>query len=228
MHAPTIRNRRPIVLIGLIFFSVILLLLLVALAAGRSPQSQPPVILTDPTATALAPPESAEVPTADGLAAGSPTDGESSSAAEPRWIRIPAIDVAADTIPLGIRADGAIEVPQDYAKTGWWVDGPEPGEPGPAVVLGHVDSVDGPAIFSRLPDLSIGDAVHIDRTDGTTVSYRVDRIEQHPKDDFPTEAVYGGGEDESVLRLVTCGGEFDRGERSYVDNIIVFASPLSQ
>ena len=146
------------------------------------------------------------------------------SVADPSGVRIPTIGVDATTIPLGLRSDGSIEVPQDYEQTGWWADGPEPGEPGPAVVLGHVDSVDGPAVFSRLRELTVGDVVHIDREDGTTVSYQVNRIEQHPKDDFPTEAVYGRNHEQSVLRLVTCGGTFDRNARSYVDNVIVFAS----
>lgn len=150
-----------------------------------------------------------------------------SPAADPRRVRIPVIGVDATTIPLGLRPDGTIEVPTDFDQTGWWADGPEPGEPGPAVVLGHVDSIDGPAVFSRLADLNVGDVVHVDREDGTTISYRVDRTEQHPKDDFPTDAVYGRHGDESVLRLVTCGGWFDRNARSYVDNIIVFASLIT-
>jgi sortase (surface protein transpeptidase) len=141
----------------------------------------------------------------------------------PVGIRIPAIGVDASMIPLGLRPDRTIEVPQDFAQTGWWVDGPEPGEPGPAVVLGHVDSRSGPAVFFDLRYLQPGDEVVIDRMDGTTVTYRVDRLEQHPKDEFPTEAVYGPTAD-AQLRLVTCGGDFDRGIRHYVDNIVVFAS----
>lgn len=145
------------------------------------------------------------------------------SAPEPVAIRIPSIDVAASMIPLGLRADRSIEVPEDFAQTGWWEDGPEPGEPGPAVVLGHVDSRSGPAVFFDLRNLQVGDEVVIDRVDGSSVTYRVDRLEQHPKDQFPTEAVYGSTPDPQ-LRLVTCGGEFDRSVRSYIDNVVVFAS----
>lgn len=141
----------------------------------------------------------------------------------PVGIRIPAIGVDASMIPLGLRADRSIEVPEDFAQTGWWADGPEPGEPGPAVVLGHVDSRSGPAVFFDLRNLQPGDEVVIDRADGTSVVYQVDRLEQHPKDDFPTDAVYGPTSDVQ-LRLVTCGGEFDRSVRSYDDNIVVFAS----
>jgi hypothetical protein len=143
-------------------------------------------------------------------------------AAEPSQVRIPVIAVDAPVIPLGLREDGRIEVPADFDETGWWVDGPEPGEPGPAVILGHVDSYLGPAVFFDLRLLEPGDSIHVDRRDGTTVTYVVERTEQHPKDTFPTDAVYGPTP-EPVLRLVTCGGDFDRERRSYDDNIIAFA-----
>lgn len=152
--------------------------------------------------------------------------GDSAQAADPTAVRIPSIDVNASTIPLGLADDGTIEVPEDFAKTGWWRDGPEPGEIGPAVILGHVDSYDGPAVFFELGNLAIGDPIHIDRADGTTISFVVERIEQHSKDNFPTNAVYGPTDD-SVLRLVTCGGTFDRDARSYQDNVIVFATPAA-
>jgi hypothetical protein len=157
---------------------------------------------------------------------GSPTpppraaiDGD---AADPVRVEIPGIGVSAPVIPLDLDAAGALEVPTDFADTGWWAGGPEPGEQGPAVVVGHVDSVDGPAVFHRLPDLRPGDVVTIHRSDGTAVDFVVDRLEQHPKAAFPTEAVYGPTEG-SELRLITCGGEFDRSSRHYLDNHIAFA-----
>lgn len=152
--------------------------------------------------------------------------GDSLQAAEPTAVRIPSISVNASTLPLGLHADGTIEVPEDFSTTGWWREGPEPGEIGPAVILGHVDSYDGPAVFFELEDLAIGDSIHVDRADGSTVSYVVERIEQHAKNDFPTAAVYGPTDD-SELRLVTCGGTFDRDARSYQDNVIVFAVPAA-
>lgn len=144
-------------------------------------------------------------------------------APEPVRVRIPAIGVDAPVVALGLQADGSIEVPTDFSETGWWEDGPEPGEPGPAVILGHVDSYDSPAVFYRLRQLVPGDQIHVDRADGTTVTYRVDGQGQYPKASFPTDAVYGP-QPASVLRLVTCDGAFDRGLRSYEDNRIVFAS----
>lgn len=177
---------------------------------------------------ATSPPPEAVEPQPPGPIPSGPPFGEPSSsaaevqAAEPSQVRIPAIGVDATIIPLGLHANGRIEVPADFDETGWWVDGPEPGEPGPAVILGHVDSRAGPAVFFDLRLLGPGDPIHIDRRDGTTVTYLVERTEQHPKDAFPTNAVYGPTPD-PVLRLVTCGGAFDRDRRSYDDNIIVFA-----
>jgi len=144
------------------------------------------------------------------------------AAADPGLIRIPEIGVSAPVIPLGLRDDGSIEVPVDVDDTGWWRDGPEPGERGPSVILGHVDSYEGPGVFADLSTLEIGALIHVDRVDGSSVSYRVTRAEQHDKESFPTKDVYGDTE-ESVLRLVTCGGEFDTSERSYLANYIVFA-----
>jgi sortase (surface protein transpeptidase) len=90
------------------------------------------------------------------------------------------------------------------------------------VVTGHVDSADGPAVFFRLRELVPGDEVLVDRADGTTARFTVTRVERHLKDAFPTQAVYGPTAD-AQLRLVTCGGDFDRSARSYEDNVVVFA-----
>jgi sortase (surface protein transpeptidase) len=115
-----------------------------------------------------------------------------------------------------------VEVPEDPDIAGWYTGGPRPGEVGPAAIIGHVDSHTGAGIFHRLGELRPGDDVHVRRADGTVASFLVERVEQYPKDAFPTERVYGNT-DRSELRLITCGGEFDRGERSYTDNIVVYA-----
>lgn len=145
------------------------------------------------------------------------------NAPEPVRLRIPSIDVDAHIGPLAIRPDRTIDVPADADDTGWWADGPEPGEAGPAVILGHVDSRTGPAVFFRLDELRSGDVIHVDRIDGSSVVYRIERVERHAKDRFPTDDVYGPTDD-SVLRLVTCGGDFDRSTRHYLDNVIAFAT----
>jgi sortase (surface protein transpeptidase) len=150
----------------------------------------------------------------------SPTTDQ--DAAVPVRIEIPAIGVDAPVVPLGLEPSGALEAPEGLAETGWWTDGPEPGEAGPAVVAGHVDSRAGPAVFYRLDDLRPGDGVEVVREDGSRVAFVVERLEQHPKADFPTEAVYGDTEG-SALRLITCGGAFDRSTGHYLDNVIVYA-----
>ncbi|RBY84028.1 class F sortase [Blastococcus sp. TF02A-26] len=142
--------------------------------------------------------------------------------AEPVRVRVPGIGVDSALEQLGVDGAGALETPADYDVAGWYRGGPAPGDVGPAVLAGHVDSTDGPAVFWRLRDLAPGDEVLVDRADGTAARFTVTRVERHPKDAFPTDAVYGPTPD-AQLRLVTCGGEFDRAARSYRDNVVVFA-----
>ncbi|WP_241832795.1 class F sortase [Amycolatopsis sp. CB00013] len=107
-------------------------------------------------------------------------------------------------------------------QAGWYEPGPAPGQTGPAVIVGHVDGASQPGIFYRLHELAPGDRVTVERADGSVVTFVVRRTIHAPKDRFPTKEVYGrtaGPE----LRLITCGGSFDRAARSYRDNVIVFA-----
>jgi hypothetical protein len=147
---------------------------------------------------------------------------EPRAATDPIGVSIPAIGVQARMVRLGFDAQREMEVPDDFSLAGWYVHGPRPGEVGPAVIAGHVDGRRGPAVFYRLHELTPGDRFEVHRADGSSVVYVVDRVEQHPKDAFPTEAVYGNTAGPE-LRLITCGGEFDRRARSHRDNIIVFA-----
>ncbi len=142
--------------------------------------------------------------------------------ADPARVRIPAIGVNAPVGPLQVDAQGVLPPPATNEDTGWWRAGPEPGEQGPAVIVGHVDSRSGPAVFFRLRQLAPGDEIAVDRVDGSTAVFVVQRVERHPKGAFPTDAVYGTTP-VAQLRLVTCGGEFDRRSRHYVDNVVVFA-----
>lgn len=141
----------------------------------------------------------------------------------PAALAIPAIDVTASVVDLGLNADRTLEVPQDYGEAGWWAGGAGPGAPGPAVIAGHVDSRDGPAVFYRLRELVPGDEVRLTLDNGSVVRFVVERLERHPKNDFPTESVYGQTPD-PTLRLVTCSGDFDAATGHYVDNTIVFAA----
>lgn len=143
-------------------------------------------------------------------------------------VRIPAIGVdARDLEQLSLLPDGSLVAPVDFARAGSFVNGVVPGSQGPAVIAGHVDSAaDGPAVFYDLPDLAPGDQVQVGLSDGSTVTFVVDRLVTAPKDDFPTDQVYGPTPD-AQLRLITCSGPFDSVERSYSDNTIVFATAVS-
>ena len=146
----------------------------------------------------------------------------SSAPAPPVRVRLPSIGVDSALVDLGVDGAGALVPPTDFGSAGWYSGGPVPGEVGPSVIAGHVDSSSGPAVFFRLAALAPGDEVLVDRADGTTVRFTVSGTERHPKDDFPTEEVYGPTA-LPVLRLITCGGEFDRDRRSYRDNVVVTA-----
>jgi sortase (surface protein transpeptidase) len=136
---------------------------------------------------------------------------------------IPAIAVSTPLVRLGRLPDGSLQVPRDWEKAGWYDQGPRPGQPGPAVILGHVDSKTGPAVFYQLRALRPGDIVRVGLADGRMLVFRVQRVRRYPKDQFPTEAVYLPTLSRE-LRLITCGGEFDYASGHYRDNIVVFAT----
>ncbi len=142
---------------------------------------------------------------------------------------IPSIGVTSDLLRLGLNGDGSVQVPPlaDDDRAGWYENGPAPGAVGPAVLLGHVDSAEfGPGVFYDLGALEPGAEVLVTRADGTVAVFAVDRVERHPKDDFPTIEVYGNTED-AQLRLITCGGDFDSAVNSYEDNVIAFATLIA-
>ncbi|WP_433289605.1 class F sortase [Pseudonocardia sp. CA-142604] len=146
----------------------------------------------------------------------------------PVSLDVPAIGVHSSLLRLGLNPDGTVEVPPlDSREAGWYENSPTPGEQGPAVILGHVDSArTGPGVFYDLRTMLPGDGITVGRADGTTVAFRVDQVATYPKNVFPTAAVYGDI-DHAGLRLITCGGRFDKAARSYEDNIVVYASALS-
>lgn len=150
---------------------------------------------------------------------------EAAAAAYPVRIRIPAISVDAAVVDLGLNQDGTLEVPADFDVTGWYTGRSVPGDTGPSVVVGHVDSHTGPAVFIELSRLEAGDLVQIDRSDGLVAWFQVRELTQVHKDEFPTQQVYGDTA-EPTLRLITCGGDFDRSARSYEENLIAFADHI--
>jgi sortase (surface protein transpeptidase) len=154
-----------------------------------------------------------------------PVTGERVEVGRPVSIAIPAAGVDARVVPVGLRADRTMEVPEvDLA--GWYEPGPRPGDAGPAVIVGHVDSRDGPAVFFRLGDLGRGDRIEVGQQGGGARSFVVERVERRPKEALPTERIWNRTS-EPVLRLITCGGSFDRSTGHYRDNIIVFAQATS-
>ena len=209
--------------------SVVVTAAVVALAAVSSACAGP----DGPAQVAAASSESAPVASADSTAA-APAAAQPApvpepapapapvSVADPVRVSVPSVGIDAELIPLGLEDDGSLEVP-DFDLAGWYVDGPEPGEPGASVVVGHVDSYTGPAVFFPLRTAAPGAEIEVTLADGAVQRFVVQSIEQFPKDAFPTEAVFGPTK-APTLRLVTCGGTFDEKAKSYLDNVVVFAT----
>ncbi|WP_214414878.1 class F sortase [Sphaerisporangium fuscum] len=144
------------------------------------------------------------------------------ASAAPKRLDIPSISLKAPLMKLGLASDGEVELPpfEKPSTAGWFDQSVVPGDQGASVIIGHVDTKTAPAVFYRLREVKKGDVIKILRGDGKTARYKVDSIEQIPKDHFPAERVYV----EDGLRLITCGGAFDRKAHEYLDNIIVYAS----
>jgi hypothetical protein len=142
--------------------------------------------------------------------------------ARPVRIEIPSIGVDAPIVPLGLNRDRTLEVPTDFGDAGWWTGGPRPGERGPAVIAGHVDSYTGPAVFFRIGELRPHATIVVVRRDGSRARFAVLGSERYPKARFPTARVYGATR-AATLRLITCSGTFDRASGHYLDNTVVYA-----
>lgn len=188
--------------------------------------------------TAEAPPDTAVLSEVDnpvvGPAAGGATSDQQFSAAAPAAspdlvptrVRVPSIGVDSGVIDLGLNPDRTLEVPEDIGVTGWYTGRSVPGETGPGVVVGHVDSaIAGAGVFFHLRNLEEGDMIEVERSDGSVADFVVTDVVLVGKDEFPTEEVYGSTE-QPTLRLITCGGSFDKGAGSYLGNVIVYAEHL--
>lgn len=184
--------------------------LLVALVTGCGVQGGAAPAPPDPDRSVAAPTPSPEV----------------SRPAPATAVRIDAIGVEEPLVDLGLTDSGELEVPADPARVGWFTGGGRPGGPGPTVIVGHVDSADGPAVFARLPELTTGDSVVVTSSGGRETRYVVRDAQTFSQDpgDFPTEAVFGAtGTD--ALRLITCTGPYDEAAGRYTQNRVVFAEP---
>jgi hypothetical protein len=151
-------------------------------------------------------------------------------ASPPTRIAIPAIGVDSTVERVGLNPDGTVQVPAPgplYDRAAWYSGSVTPGQRGPAVILGHIDSAaNGPSVFYRLSALRPLDEFTVTRADGRTVVFRVNSVKSYPKDAFPSQSVYGPTIRPEV-RLITCGGAFDSAARSYVDNTVVYANQIS-
>jgi hypothetical protein len=141
---------------------------------------------------------------------------------EPVAVSIPSLGVRSTLVDLGLDSNGAMEVPQDPARAGWFSEGPAPGALGPAVIAGHVTWNGAPAVFHRLSSMRRGDQVRVIREDGKTAVFTVSRVALFSKSQIPSRAVYGPI-NHAGLRLITCGGTYDAARHTYLDNVVVFA-----
>jgi hypothetical protein len=146
--------------------------------------------------------------------------------AAPVSVLIPRVGVRSTLVDLRKNPNGTVQVPADYQRAGWYVGSSHPGDAGPTVLIGHVDSKKGPGVFYKLAELKPGDVITVVRADHTSVRFRVQAVKRFAKRAFPTALVYQG-DGKPSLRLVTCGGQFDRRTGHYLDNTIVFAAPLA-
>lgn len=180
-------------------------------APGSTTAAAPTSVAPTTSATSTLPPLPAK-----------PAPLGASTTAAPIRLQVPAIGVDTALENLGIIADGSLAPPSSFPEAGWYTKGVRPGDPGPAIIAGHVDSYQGPAVFFDLPKLKKGDTVLVTRADKSVVRFVVDSKAQYPKAQFPTSAVYGPTPTPE-LRLITCTGVFDRSVRSYEDNLVVTA-----
>lgn len=144
----------------------------------------------------------------------------------PVGLRIPAIGVAVSLSTLGLNPDRTVQVPTNYQQPGWFKLGPSPGQVGSAVILGHVDDRNGPAVFFRLGSLKTGDKVEVSLANGVLAHFVVNTVAMYLKTQFPAQQVYAS-HGYSALQLVTCGGQFDTQAGHYLSNVVAYTTLVS-
>ena len=155
--------------------------------------------------------------------------GPSLPRSEPVSLDIPAIGVQSELLHLGLNPDGSLQVPPLFAvpsQAAWYKYSATPGQIGPSIIEGHVDTYEGPSVFFRLGALVPGDTVDVTLADGTVAIFRVTGVRSYPKADWPWRVIFGAT-NYSALRLITCGGTFDYTTGHYLSNTVVFASLVS-
>jgi Sortase domain len=150
------------------------------------------------------------------------TSGPLMPSSPPVRVTIPRFKTTSGLIALGLLSDGSMQVPPNADVVGWFTGAPTPGSLGPAVLAGHEDWNGKEGAFAKIGRLVPGDEIVVNRLDGSTAVFAVTRVQEYPKNQFPTAAVYGPI-DHAGLRLITCGGVFDSSTHHYRDNVIAFA-----
>ena len=214
--APSVAVSRFVV-VGTVLLLAVLGTALVGLGLrdeGRGPV--PPIASGRPSAIASTPEKT------------TPKTGVARPRSVPVRIDIPRIKVHSRVTDLGLKPDGTIELPplEPRGPVGWYRYLATPGEIGPAVMLGHVDTRTGPAVFYRLAELRPGDRVSVTRADGSVARFTIRAVTQVSKSKFPTDRVYGPTRS-AELRLITCGGRYDHRRGEYLANVIAYATLVS-
>lgn len=221
--------------VGRLYLTAFLAMLVVAvlLAGGYLQQSRPPAapvalgaIPAAASASEAFPNTTRDPPATTALkpsSSAAPRSPQALAPSVPLSVKAAAVGIDSRLLQVGVNNDGTVEVPATYQTAAWYRLGPTPGALGPAVIVGHVDSFEGPGVFFKLGAMRPGQTIDVARADKTVAHFRVDAVDSYPKDQFPTKAVYGPV-DYAGLRLITCGGTFDANTKSYEANIVVYAS----
>jgi sortase (surface protein transpeptidase) len=196
------------------------------LTRHSTPAMRPPALGTSTVSAPARPAVSPSAHSASPAVQGALETTPPGDAARPVSITIPLIGVRTSLITLGVEADGSMQVPSSTTVAGWYTGSVLPGDIGPSVIVGHVDSAKGPGVFFRLPQLRADDRVFVTRADGTTAQFGVTSVRTYPKNAFPTQDVFGATPDPE-LRLVTCGGTFNHATGHYLSNVVVYLTAVS-
>lgn len=211
-------RRRTLVVAALAAGAVAVSAVLVGGALMQTRDDQAAPSAPSPTASATA-----EGFSAGGLQDPSAPEAEVADNGPPTHVRIPKIGVDSSLENLALGAGGELTAPVDFDLAGWYSGGVVPGEVGPAIIAGHVDSVTQPAVFARIAELAPGDEVIVTMASGAELSFTITGSAQSAKSNFPTDDVYSNVP-RPELRLITCAGSFDSSIGHYTDNLILFAS----
>ncbi len=160
---------------------------------------------------------------------GGPARGPTLRRSQPVSVTIPAIGVDTKLLHLGLNSNGTMAVPSlvtSASLAAWYKYSATPGQVGASVIEGHVDSIEGPAVFYRLGALRPGNTIDVKLADGVTAIFKVTGVREYTKTRFPAQTIYRAS-NYAALRLITCGGEFDYRTGHYLSSTVVFASLVS-